>query len=70
VLGEALAGGFSRPRFALLLSYLPTPYVRYLRQADACFRRRLPAELCVRPAAVVVPPGAPNRRSTSHPLTP
>lgn len=69
-LGQALDAGFTDARFASLLNDVPASYVRYLRQAVACFRKQLPAGRCVRPAAVIVPPGAGKPSGTSHPLTP
>jgi len=69
-LGRALDAGFTDARFASLLNDVPATYVRYLRQALACFRGQLPAERCVRPAAVIEPPGAGKPSGTSHPLTP
>ncbi|HZT15626.1 MAG TPA: hypothetical protein VFA19_06720 [Gaiellaceae bacterium] len=69
-LGGALARGLTPTQLAGLLSNLPGSYVRYLRQATACFRGDLPDGRCVSPAGVIEPPGAGKPSGTSHPLTP
>ncbi len=69
-LGGALEGGLTERQRAGLLSNVPATWVRYLRQATACFRGDLPAARCVRPAGAIAPPGAGKPSGTAHPLTP
>jgi hypothetical protein len=70
LLGRALSQGLTRQQFRRLLANVPNAWVSYLRQADACFRRKLPRGRCVRAAAVVEPPGAGKSSGTSEPFVP